>query len=137
MQLKVVFFLICRQTVQIVSLALIGSIVVKTDAFSSYRDLSSTPIQSLIKLFQNYVDKDSQDRKNIEREVFHSYDILFPFKLKVDTIQEKLKDKTAVKRLQDKDVDYWLGGGRFGKRNFDYGLTKTRFGRSVDHVDIS
>ncbi|KAK3775702.1 hypothetical protein RRG08_050537 [Elysia crispata] len=34
--------------------------------------------------------------------------------------------------------DYGLGGGRFGKRNFDdYGMGGGRWGRDVDHVDIS
>ncbi|XP_052823036.1 uncharacterized protein LOC128247586 isoform X2 [Octopus bimaculoides] len=34
--------------------------------------------------------------------------------------------------------DYGLGGGRFGKRDYDeYGLGGGRFGRDVDHVDMS
>ena len=47
------------------------------------------------------------------------------------------KEQTTGKRDIEKGIDYWLGGGRFGKRYYDYGLTKTRFGRSLDHVDLN
>lgn len=96
------------------------------------------PIRHLIKLFQHFVESNTQDGKHSETEAVKPYEFHLPLNTKdVENEQAKENDLSQKKGMHDDSEDYWIDGVRFGKRSFDYGLTKTRFGRSVDHVDIS
>lgn len=113
----------------------------------SYDRYPKEELRSVMNLFENLASKDgliksndgdllsmNKEHNNVDHERVKPYHVYLAIKTKDDAAEE---EQTTDKRVQDRGIDYWLGGGRFGKRYYDYGLTKTRFGRSVDHIDLN
>ena len=94
---------------------------------------NSDRAQDIEKIFHSNLNK-----KNVDLRAHIPYHVYVAMRNDANKMAApNSKEQTTGKRDIDKGIDYWLGGGRFGKRYYEYGLTKTRFGRSLDHVDLN
>ncbi|XP_063411760.1 uncharacterized protein LOC134694651 [Mytilus trossulus] len=107
-----------------------------------YRRIENIPIgkfADIIENIRNIESKQASKPSDISHRKIEDESTYFGLFLPLDdSINQKssLPDLERVEKRQgDWDLDYGLGGGRWGKRSYVLGSSNMRVVRDVDHVD--